>query len=89
MSLMRKNQRKRTNQTGVKPHRSTLFYYHKNYSEELFEYLEHLQFKRIEELDIKPSGIYCFDEQVRQEIIFFASQSVQETDDYHWLFLLT
>ena len=35
------------------------------------------------------SGIYNYDEQVRQEIIFFASQSVQETDDFHWLFLLT
>jgi hypothetical protein len=51
------------NQTGAKPHRSTLFYYHKKYSTELFEYLEHLQFKRIKELDIKASCIYCFDEQ--------------------------
>ena len=51
------------NQMGAKPHRSTLFYYHKKYSTELFEYLEHLQFKRIKELDIKASGIYCFDEQ--------------------------
>lgn len=49
--------------TGAYPHRSTLFYYHKIYSEELFEYLEHLQYKRIEELEIKPSGTYCFDEQ--------------------------
>ena len=46
------------NQTGAKPHRSTLFYYHKKkYSTELFEYLEHLQFKRIKQLDIKASGI--------------------------------
>ena len=51
------------NQTGAKPHRSTLFYYHKKYSTALFEYLEHLQFKRIEQLNIKASGIYCFDEQ--------------------------
>ena len=51
------------NQTGAKPHRSTLYYYHKKYSTELFEYLEHLQFKRIKELDIKASSIYCFDEQ--------------------------
>ena len=35
----------------------------KKYSTELFEYLEHLQFKRIKELNIKASGIYCFDEQ--------------------------
>jgi len=39
------------NQMGAKPHRSTLFYYHKKYSTELFEYLEHLQFKRIRVLE--------------------------------------
>lgn len=60
---MRKNQRKRANHTRAKPHRSTLFYFHKTYSKQLFEYLEHLQFKRIKELEIKASGIYCIDEQ--------------------------
>ena len=51
------------NQTGAFPDRSSLFYYHKNYSETLFEYLEHLQYQRIEELNIEPSGHYAYDEQ--------------------------
>lgn len=51
------------NQTGAFPERSTLFYYHKNHSEALFEYLEHLQYKRIKEIKIKPSGYYSYDEQ--------------------------
>lgn len=52
------------NTTGAFPHRSTLFYYHKNKSERLFEYLEHLQYNKIEELAIKPSGHYSYDEQI-------------------------
>lgn len=51
------------NETGAYPSRSTLYYYHNNYSDELFEYLEHLQFKKITQIDITPSGIYCYDEQ--------------------------
>ncbi|MBE6494640.1 MAG: hypothetical protein E7Z84_08575 [Methanosphaera stadtmanae] len=35
----------------------------KNHSETLFEYLEHLQYQRIEKLNIKPSGHYSYDEQ--------------------------
>lgn len=51
------------NTTGALPDRSTLFYYHKTYSETFFEYLEHLQYTRIEKLNIKPSGHYNYDEQ--------------------------
>jgi len=51
------------NQTRAFPERSTLFLYHKKYSETLFEYLEHLQYQRIEKLNIKPSGHYSYDEQ--------------------------
>lgn len=51
------------NETGVKIPKSTLYYYHENRSDEYFDYLETLQFKKIKELDIKPSGTFCYDEQ--------------------------
>lgn len=51
------------NETGVKIPKSTLYYYHENRSDEYFDYLETLQFKKIEELKIKPSGTFCYDEQ--------------------------
>ena len=43
------------NEIGAYPDRSTLYYYHTNYSDELFEYLEHLQFQKIEDMNITPS----------------------------------
>lgn len=61
----------------------------KKYTNNLLNYLESQQYQKIKEMNIQPPRVYSYDEQVRQEIIFFASQSVQETDDYHWLFLLT
>lgn len=51
------------NQTGAYPHRSTLYKYHERYSDVFFDYLENLQFQKIEQLNITPSGVYCYDEQ--------------------------
>ena len=51
------------NEIGAYPNKSTVYYYHTKYSDELFEYLEQLQFQKIEDMNITPSGIYCYDEQ--------------------------
>jgi hypothetical protein len=51
------------NQTGAYPPRSTLYKYHERYSDVFFDYLENLQFQKIEELNITPLRVYCYDEQ--------------------------
>ena len=76
-------------ENNVKMPRQTAYHFESIHSPEFLKQEEEALVRLLEENGIEPTGHYHYDEQVRQEIIFFASQSVQETDDYHWLFLLT
>lgn len=43
--------------------RSTVLYHEQRNSNELIDYLESLQYRRIKEMNIRPSGVYSYDEQ--------------------------
>ena len=43
--------------------RNTILYHEQKYHDELIEYLESQQYRKIKEMDIRPSGVYCYDEQ--------------------------
>ena len=51
------------NEYEVRIPRSTVLYHEQKSNDNLLNYLESQQYKKIKEMNIRPSGVYCYDEQ--------------------------